>query len=148
MYSFVLLTHLLAATIWTGGHLVLALSVLPRALRQRDPQILLAFESAYEPLGMTALLVQIVTGLWMAHAMLPDVAAWFSFAPGPARLISLKLLLLGATALTALDARLRIIPDLSAATLPAMARRVVTVTVLSVAFVVVGASFRSGWLMG
>lgn len=148
MYSFVLLIHLLAATVWTGGHLVLAFSVLPRALRQRDPQVLLAFESAYEPLGMTALLVQVVTGLWMAHAMLPDLSAWFSLAPGPARLVTLKLILLAATALTALDARLRIIPRLSASTLPAMARRVWTVTALSVAFVIVGASFRSGWLMG
>ena len=63
MYSLLLLLHILAATVWTGGHLVLALTVLPRALRARDPQILLQFESGYERVGMPALLLQVLTGL-------------------------------------------------------------------------------------
>ena len=50
------------------------------------------------------------------------------------------------TALIAVDARLRIIPKLSAATLPALARRISLVTLFAVGFVVVGSAFRSGWL--
>ena len=123
MYSYILLTHILAATIWTGGHLVLALTVLPRALRAHDPGILLNFESGYEKIGMPALLIQIVTGLWMAHLLLPSHADWFSGETLQSRLVMLKLGLLALTAATALDARLRIIPRLTAATLPAMARR-------------------------
>jgi hypothetical protein len=61
-------------------------------------------------------------------------------------LVGLKLVLLTATAIAALDARLRIIPALSARMLPALARRVVFVTVASVLFVVVGVSFRGGVL--
>ena len=57
----------------------------------------------------------------------------------------LKLGLLALTAVTALDARLRIIPRLTAATLPAMARRVTLVTVVSVCFVIVGVAFRGGF---
>lgn len=144
MYSYILLLHVLAATVWTGGHLVLALTVLPRALAARDPAILLAFESGYERIGMPALLIQAASGLWMAHAMLPDVAAWFSMAGPPAMLILFKLALLTATVLLAIDARLRIIPKLSAKTLPVMGRRIRLVTALSVLFVVVGVSFRGG----
>lgn len=146
MYSYVLLLHVLAATIWVGGHLVLALTVLPRALSTRDPAALLVFESGFEHLGMSALLVQVLTGIWMAHRMRPDLAGWFATADPVARLILMKLGLLTATLLTALDARWRIIPRLTPATLPALARRVVLVTLLSVGFVVVGVSFRGGLL--
>jgi hypothetical protein len=120
--------------------------VLPRALATRDPAVLLAFESGFERLGMPALLIQVVTGAWMAHTIRPDILGWFSLADSVSRLITLKLALLLATVVTALDARLRINPRLSAQTLPAMARRVVFVTVLSVAFVIVGVSFRGGLL--
>lgn len=146
MYSYVLLLHVLSATVWTGGHLVLAMAVLPRALAARDPEILLAFESGYERIGMPALLIQVVSGLWMAHTILPDIAAWFSVASSPPRLITFKLALLATTAVLAVDARFRIIPNLSAETLPVMARRIRLVTAVSVLFVVVGVSFRGGLL--
>lgn len=146
MYSIVLLLHVLGATIWVGGHLVLAVTILPRALASRDPAALLLFESGFERLGMSALLVQVLTGTWMAHTMKPEVASWFSLADPVSRLILLKLGLLAATLLTALDARWRVIPRLTPATLPALARRVVLVTALSVGFVLVGVSFRGGLL--
>jgi hypothetical protein len=110
----------------------------------RDPAVLLDFESGFERIGMPALAIQIATGAWMAYAMQPDIARWFAFADTPSRLIALKLVLLLTTVLLAIDARFRIIPRLSPATLPRMARRIVTVTVLSVAFVFVGVSFRGG----
>ena len=144
MYAIALFLHVLGATAWTGGHLVLALTVLPRALRQRSPQVLLDFEQGYERVGMPALVVQIVTGLWMAHALVPDVARWFAPDTPVARAIALKLALLLYTALIAAHARLRVIPRLSAATLPLMAWHVAAVTLLSVAFVAVGVSIRFG----
>lgn len=144
MYSHLLLLHVLAATIWTGGHLVLATCILPRALRARDAAILLEFESRFEKIGMPALIVQVATGLWMAQQILPSHAGWFSTDSLQGRLILLKLALLLATVLTALDARLRLIPRLEAATLPALSRRIVLVTIIAVAFVVVGVSFRGG----
>ena len=47
MYGLLVLIHILAATIWTGGHIVLAVVVLPRVLRERSPEQLLSFESVY-----------------------------------------------------------------------------------------------------
>lgn len=146
MYRYVFLLHVLAATIWTGGHLVLASAVLPRALRLRDPRVLLDFEAGFERIGMPALLIQVVSGLWLARNMVPNWAAWLSWESPPARLIGFKLILLAITVATAIDARLRIIPRLDARSLPAMARRVYIVTTASVLFVVVGVSFRGGLL--
>lgn len=146
MYSYVLLAHVLGATIWTGGHLVLSLTVLPRALATRDPAALKDFEARYEGLGMTALAVQVATGLWLAHLMAPDITGWFAPQTLQARLVAMKLALLALTVVVALDARFRVVPRLTAATLPAMARRIVLVTLASVGFVVVGVSFRGGIL--
>lgn len=146
MYHLALFLHVLAATIWTGGHLVLLTAVLPRALAARDPEILLAFESRFEKIGMPALIMQVATGLYMAHTLVPEIAQWVAFGSPLAGLIGLKLSLLTITVLAAVDARLRIIPTLSAATLPVMARRIALVTAVSVLFVLVGVSFRGGLL--
>lgn len=147
MHKYVLLAHVLGATVWTGGHLVLAIAILPPVMRQRSPEALRTFESAYEKIGMPALGVQVVTGLWLAYTLVPDVRAWFTADDDLSRLILVKLALLAATVLVAVDARLRIIPRLSPQTLPAMARRIVTVTVLSVLFVAIGVTFRVGSLL-
>jgi putative copper export protein len=144
--KYVFLLHVLAATVWTGGHIVLATAVLPRVLAERSPAELLRFESAYEKVGMPALLIQVVTGLWLAFRLAPDVGSWFAADTPVTRLILFKLSLLAATVIAAVDARLRLIPRLSLETLPAMARRIVFVTVLSVLFVAAGVSFRTGSL--
>lgn len=148
MYHAIFTLHVLAATVWTGGHLVLALTVLPRALRRRSPQVLLDFERGYERLGMAALAVQVATGLWMASQLVPDWGQWFAPAAPLARAVAVKLALLAATALVALHAQLRVIPRLSAATLPLMAWHVAAVTLLSVGFVLAGVAFRYGGVGG
>ena len=144
MYALMLFLHVLGATVWTGGHLVLALTWLPRVLRERSPEQLLRFEQGYERIGMPALVLQIVTGLWMAYQMVPSVAQWLSPDTPVARAIALKLVLLLCTALIAAHARLRVIPRLSVDTLPLMAWHVGAVTLLSVGFVAVGGSLRFG----
>ena len=146
MYALMLFLNVLGATVWTGGHLVLALTWLPRVLRERSPEQLLRFEQGYERIGMPALVLQIVTGLWMAYQMVPSVAQWLSPDTPVARAIALKLVLLLCTALIAAHARLRVIPRLSADTLPLMAWHVGAVTLLSVSFVAVGVSLRFGGL--
>jgi putative copper export protein len=146
MYGVLLLLHVLAATVWTGGHLVLSLVVLPRVLRERSAAELLRFESAYERIGLPALLIQVATGIWLAHRMVPQVSRWLTFADPVVSLIGIKLVLLAVTLALAIDARLRIIPKLSEEHLTALVWHIVPVTVASVLFVVVGVSFRTGWL--
>jgi putative copper export protein len=147
MHQGVLLLHILGATIWTGGHLVLAITVLPRALRARNPSIVQQFEGGYEKLGMPALALQLLTGLWLAYNLLPDPAAWFGFESQAAAHIFAKLFLLVLTLALALHARLRVIPRLNAERLPTLAVHIVLVTILSVLFVALGVGFRTGGVL-
>jgi putative copper export protein len=143
-YRLLVALHLLGATVWVGGHLVLSLSVLPRALRARDPAIIREFESGFERLGIPALVMQIVTGLWLAYHWAPHVAGWFSPSTPQARLVLVKLVLLGATVALAVHARLRVVPQLDAATLRFLAYHIVAVTLLGVALLVAGVAIRTG----
>ena len=147
MFKAALILHILGATVWTGGHLVLSLTVLPRALRGRDPQILTDFEAGYERIGMPALLIQVVTGLWLAHRLVPSVADWFSFTSVASTHVGLKLVLLLVTLALAVHARLRLIPKLTEETLPTLAWHVIAVTIVAVLFVLVGVGFRTGGLL-
>jgi putative copper export protein len=146
MYSYIVLLHVLAATVWTGGHLVLAMTILPVALKEKSARYLLQFESGYEKVGIPALIIQVITGLWLAHNLMPDIGMWFSFDSLLSRQIVAKLSLLLLTVLFALDARLRIIPNLTEQHLAPLAWHIIPVTVFSVLFVVVGVSFKAGGL--
>lgn len=140
-----LFLHLLGASVWVGGHLVLLFGVLPRALRGRDPQPVRAFEQVYERIGIPALLLQIVSGLWLASLWLP-VGSWFSALP-LARVIQAKLLLLAMTAALGAHARLALIPRLDSQRLPQLGLHILLITLTAVTFVWVGAGFRFGGLL-
>ncbi len=143
-YPTILILHLIGATIWTGGHLILALGFLPKALQQQDPEPVIRFESVYEKIALPALLLQVLTGFWLAHLLVPDVSDWFSLKSPLTRLITFKLVLLLLTLALAVDARLRLIPNLTAKQLTALAWHILPVTLISVLFVVVGVMFRFG----
>lgn len=144
MYRTLLTLHILGAAVWTGGHLVLALAILPGVLRERSVSALLAFESRFERIGIPALIVQVATGLWLASYWLASPSEALTGATAAGTLVGLKLLLLLTTAAFAVHARLRLIPRLTPETLPALAWHIVPVTILSVLFVIVGVGFRTG----
>ena len=144
MYKLVVALHLIGAAVWIGGHIVLCVTVLPRALRNRDPNPIREFEEGYEPVGVASLILQIITGLWLAYHWLPDVSAWFSLEPGLSRDIFLKFILLGATVLLAAHAKLRIHPRLSPQNLGILAIHVVSITILSLLFLMTGIAIRTG----
>jgi uncharacterized membrane protein len=60
VFPLLVIVHALAATVWTGGHLVLDLGVLPSALRAQSAAQIRAFEDTFEPLGLTALAIAFV----------------------------------------------------------------------------------------
>jgi putative copper export protein len=146
MYRWLVLAHLLGASVWVGGHIVLALAVLPRALRANDAAIVRDFESGFEKVGIPALLLQVVTGLWLAHHWLPDVGAWFAAESPQARFVLAKLACLAATIALAAHARLRIIPRLDATTLRPLAWHIRGVTAIAITFVIFGVAIRTGGL--
>ena len=137
--------HLLGASVWIGGHLVLALGILPGALRRRDVQAIRNFEQVFEKIGLPALLLQVVTGLWLASLWLPH-ALWLGDSP-QAALIQAKLGLLALTAALGVHARLVLIPRLSAERLPALGWHIALITLSALAFAWVGSGFRFGGLL-
>jgi len=137
--------HLLGASVWIGGHLVLALGILPGALRRGDVQAIRNFEQVFEKIGLPALLLQVVTGLWLASLWLPH-ALWLGDSP-QAALIQTKLGLLALTAALGVHARLVLIPRLTAERLPALGWHIALITLSALAFAWVGSGFRFGGLL-
>ena len=142
-YYIVLSLHILGATVWAGGHLVLAVTILPNALRQHRATTVSEFEQRFERIGLPALAVQIVTGLWLAEHLLGSPANWFD-GNSVARTVQVKLGLLVITVGLAIHARFSVIPRLSDATLPTLAWHIRIVTLAAVLFVLAGASIRFG----
>ncbi len=141
-----LIIHLLAATIWVGGHLLLAVSYVPRALRENNREMILDFESRYEKLGMSALVVLVATGIAMAisYGVYPD--QWFRFDSAIENVVSTKLTLLIATLMFALSARFRVIPRLKSGQngLIPLVVHILSVTTIGVMMVVIGSFIRFG----
>lgn len=150
MNFWLLFWHILGACIWVGGHLYLCLCILPKAVRHQDSQPILNFENSFEKLGMTALVVQVLTGFYMAHKYLPSFSMLTDYHNQISVLISMKITWLIFTILTALSAQLIVIPklkkDLGNAKLRHIfAGHIILVTVLGLAFMTTGVLFRTGF---
>jgi len=109
----------LGATIWAGGHLILSIGFLPKALKEKNIQIILDFEKQYERVGIPALLLQVITGCWMASIFVP-FDNWFSLASPHHAYLWVKIVLLFSTIGFAIHARLFIIPHLTIEKLPSL----------------------------
>lgn len=136
-----ILFHVLGACVWTGGHLVLALSVLPKALKEKDPEVVHVFEERFERIGIPALLIQIITGLRMASIYV-ELQDWFKFNNVMNTHISVKLILLIITLLLAIHARFFILPKLNRDNLSFLALHIIAITLVALALVFTGLNFR------
>jgi len=144
LFKVLLTLHLLGSSIWVGGHLILAITILPRALRLRDPTIISEFESKYEKLGVPALLIQIITGVALTYFYVDNIFDVFDFAYSQHSLIAIKLLLILATIAIAAHARLRIISDLKESNLRFLAIHIITITIIAVTTMILGGLVRIG----
>jgi putative copper export protein len=146
LFKFLVILHTLGATIWTGGHLVLAVTVLPQALRNRDSDRIHQFEEHFEGFGLASLLLQVITGLGLTWIYFPGFQNFLAFDSYLSQYIGIKLLCLLGTVALAIHARFFIIPNLTKETLNSLAYHIVGVTTLAVLFVVLGAGIRLGGL--
>lgn len=121
---------------------MLASTILPKALECHSAAIVSEFEQRFERIGLPALAVQIVTGLWLAEHLLGSPGNWFEGNP-VARRVQVKLGLPAVTIGLAVHARFRVIPNLSDATLPTLAWHVRIVALAAVLFVLAGGSSAS-----
>ncbi|MFH6988547.1 CopD family protein [Flavobacterium collinsii] len=147
-HHLLLIIHLLSATIWVGGHLLLVFVFLPQALKEKNQNIILDYERKYEPVGMTALVLLVITGILMAYKYGVGIEYWFQFETPIEKVVSTKLALLLLTVLFALSAQFRVLPKLekNAEKLPEMTFHILLVTIIGVLMVVFGSFVRYGGL--
>lgn len=146
LFKVLVILHTLGASVWAGGHLILAVTILPGALKNRDPDRIHQFEEHFEGFGLAALLLQVITGLWLTWLYFPGLQNFLAFQSYLSIYIGIKLLLLLGTLALAIHARFFIIPNLTKENLNSLAYHIVGVTTLAVLFVVVGAGIRLGGL--
>ncbi|OGU38707.1 MAG: copper resistance protein CopD [Ignavibacteria bacterium GWB2_35_12] len=146
MHKYILMLHVISATVWAGGHLILSLTVLPRVLKTKNVSELLHFESGFEKVGIPSLIIQVITGIWLAYDFVPDVESWFLPHDHMSHLVTIKLFLLLTTIGLAIHARFKIIPNLNENNLKKLSYHIIPVTIIAVLFVIVGVSFRTGGL--
>ena len=146
-HHLILILHLIAATIWVGGHLVLAIGYLPKALKRKDFSYIGNFEKTYEPIGMPSLAVLVITGILMAYDYNAGLSSWFSFATPIERVVSLKLTCLLTSICFAISAQTRVLPKLRKGQLnklSEMAVHIICVTLIGVVMVILGSLVRIG----
>lgn len=149
-HHILLVLHLIAATIWVGGHLVLAIGYLPKALKYKDFNYIGNFEKTYEPIGMPSLAVLVITGILMAYDYNAGFSSWFSFASPIERVVSLKLAFFLTSICFAISAQTRVLPKLRKGQinkLPEMAVHIICVTLIGVVMVILGSLVRIGGLL-
>ncbi len=144
MYKYIVFIHILSATVWTGGHLILSITVLPAALKNKSIDIIKQFGERFDKIGIPALVLQFLTGLYLAYHHLPNVAEWFSFKAPVSHLVVTKLLLLVITAGMILRFKLKVQPKITNNKLKTVKVHIIAVTIISVLFVFLGVWFKTG----
>jgi len=146
MNQLLIILHLLGASIWIGGHLILCLRFLPKAIKEQNVEVITSFEKQYETIGIPSLLIQIVTGILLSYQYGVGWQDWFSFKGSIETVVSIKLSLLIFTLILAAHARIFIIPKLSLKNLNFMAFHIVAITLTGIVMLVIGTFVRSGGL--
>jgi uncharacterized membrane protein len=145
MMKWLVLLHVLGATIWVGGHLILSLGFLPAAWKQKDVSSLLFFERRYERMGISALLVQLITGIWMATLYVP-MKDWWSLQTTHHYYLWIKIGLLALTLVVAVHARIYVLPGITNARFSWLAFHVILTTLLAISLLFTGLNFRFSYL--
>ncbi|WP_333878935.1 copper resistance protein CopD [Flavobacterium sp.] len=145
-HQIILVFHLLAATVWVGGHLFLAIRYLPEALKKKDASVLINFKDKFEPVGLPSLLTLLITGILMAYHYGVTFTHWFSFSNGIEKVVSAKLLLLFLTVGMAINAQLFVFPKIKSDKLGPVAFQIIAITVIGVAMLILGSWVRIGGL--
>lgn len=144
LYKLLLMLHILGACVWIGGHIVLVGMALPKALRENNPGPILEFERGYGRLGLTALAIQLATGLWLAERWLGAWSAIFNEPTLQGRLVLLKLTALLITLMLAGYTYHRVLPRIDHGGLKSFTLLSGSTTVLAIFMLILGVGIRTG----
>lgn len=146
LYKAMVMLHLLGASVWIGGHAVLVAAVLPRALRRNEPERVIEFEHGYGKLGLSALVVQLVSGFWLANRWIGDWTRVFAEPTVQSHLVLSKLAVLVLTVALAGIAYHTVLPRLDKGMLGRFAVMAWATTALAVMMLILGVGIRTGGL--
>jgi putative copper export protein len=145
-YKILVMAHILGAALWIGGRAVLVGVVIPRAKRTGDIERLQEFEKGIGRIGLAALVVQLVTGLWLTTHWLGGLGALLRPTNPIAHMALTKIALLVALVGLAGYAHHRMLPRLEPRGLGAFTVHAWVVATLSVLLLVLGVGIRTGGL--
>lgn len=141
-----LILHLLAATIWVGGHLLLLLRFVPKAIKSKSLEELSAFRKNYEPVGMPSLFILIITGILMAYDYNITFEKWFLFENSIEKIVSIKLILLFISLTLAFITLKFVLPSINKISPFILYCIIFLVTTIAVTMLVLGSLVRIGGL--
>jgi putative copper export protein len=143
LLKLVVFIHILSATIWVGGHLILSLTYLPNAIKQKDYSLIEDYESRFERIGIPSLFLLLATGVYLITQYAPNLLQ-FDFSDHYTRHIIIKLILFLITLVLAIHARFFLIPKRK---IIPLSYHIITVTLIGIFFVLVGMSARMGGIL-
>ena len=141
-----LIIHLLAATIWVGGHLLLLLRYVPKAIKSKSLEELSAFRKNFEPVGMPSLFILIITGILMAYDYNITFEKWFLFENSIEKIVSIKLILLFISLTLAFITIKFVLPSINKISPFILYFIIFLVTTIAVIMLVLGSLVRIGGL--
>ncbi|MCU4188857.1 copper resistance protein CopD [Flavobacterium sp. HXWNR29] len=143
-HQIILIIHLLAATIWVGGHLILLLRYVPKALKDKTLDDIAFFRKNFEPVGIPALLILLITGILLAYDYGISFDKWFNFQNSIEKIVSLKIALFFCTILLAFTAVKFIFPSLQNKPSYLLYLFISLVTMIAVTMLILGSLVRIG----
>ncbi len=143
-HHILLITHLITATIWVGGHLILLFRFVPESIKLKSINPINNFRKKFEPIGMPSLLILLFTGILMAYDYEITITKWFNFKGSIETIISLKLILFLITIILALSAVKFIFPNLKRKPTFVLIVFITIVTLIAITMLILGSFVRQG----
>lgn len=143
-HQIILIIHLLASTIWVGGHLILLLRYVPKAIKTKSLNELSVFRKNFEPVGMPSLFILIITGILMAYDYNITFEKWFLFENSIEKIVSIKLILLFISLTLAFITIKFVLPSINKISPFLLYCIIFLVTIIAVTMLILGSLVRVG----
>ncbi len=146
LYKLLVILHILGAATLVGTNIVLLLSVIPKAKKAGDVKIIRDFLGGVGQMGVHALAVQLITGLWLATPMFKGISAAFQMKDVFMTHVVAKVVVFVVITALVVVMRRKIAPKLSMETLGSFTATVAIITILGIFLVALGVGLRTGGL--
>lgn len=142
--SVLIILHILGASIWIGGMLIMALGALPKAKKANDASLLKNYEGSFHILGMIAITIQFLTGFRLAMIYAGGMKGLFDFSNHAAVLFMWKLVIVLLSAGLFVVFKKKTLSNLDNNNISSASAIVWLIALLAIAQMVLGLGFSRG----